>query len=1372
MMKKHYLFLLTILSLGSFIAVAQDNPVVDCDPLGCMDETACNYDADATEDDGSCTYPVVDENSPLPGFMLNCDGLCMDADENGVCDYNQVGCTDADACNYTEFCVEYECLAVDGDECVEYGPTCIVVAGATEDDGSCEYAQLDFDCDGACIDLDEDGICDKVDDLICASMDDDGNWVAGVDSDNDGFCDDAEVFSECADETACNYVVGSSQTYNVTVDADSGEILSVVTSNPDIELAEGYMPIDANNDGEYGCIYPPANFDCDLQCTDSDDDGSCDFTADGVVIDNCTDTDAWNYMDVTAEECCMVAGCTDEDSFNYNPDACFDDSSCESIIYGCMDELACNYSQLANVDVGDVAPVNEFGAALEAYAAAFPTGELECGYPAVNADCNGECIDEDEDGVCDFAEVEGCTDPTAVNYNSSATGWNCDDEDEDGVLDCCEPVTEGCQDNFFADGTPIGNFCGDCNTECDDADGDGVGDCCEVVINGCMDEEACNWEPTANSGNQVEECDYAIPGFYCDGSCIDLDDDGSCDVVDDCVGEFNDCDDCMELEGTCEGDDCYVMGTCNGECVEGDDDGDGVCNDYEIPGCNVPAAVNYNEDATDNDGSCYNFDINGEASTCDTDWDEETGTYVSGDADGDGVCDEDEVLGCTDEMACNYDEDAGATEDDGSCQMPADGYNCNGTCVDIDGAGWTAEDANGAGDGICDVVDDCVGILDACGVCNGDDADLYYVCLGDDPNTEEDETGVQTCINDTDGDGICNELEIPGCTDDGFCNYDMNATENDGSCEGVVGCDLQAASNGIGMSNYSPIDPDCEGADCVTCIVNDSCIPYVPGCYDQGACNYDGVLNCEGDDCPEEEIAGWIDDGSCETESCTGCMDELACNYDETMSISDEDMCNYAADVPGDYDGDEACAYYELDTDGDGVLDYMEVDGCTNSEACNYNADATEDDGSCEDDCDTCNYDDEGNFVDMTNGDADENGTCDDSEIPGCTDVTACNYNENATQDNNSCVGVVSCTIPNNFNTNLNYDAAVDCEDNSICEAFYQGCMDDGDQDWSPNPGVQACNYDTLANTNYNCIYPINEYVDCDGNCLNDCDGDGACDEDENWGCTDVEACNTAYFDADGDFAGNEPTSEDGSIVYTIATQDDGSCTPYGCGQIWAYNYSQEAVDAGCEDNTLCIEWVVGCADQFACNFDPNVTQADAAACEYPINGSITNVACDYCELNDDGEWEVFTLDNEDCGGADLMGCMDLDACNFNEDATVSNDDMCEYPTDACSTADVPSGTWNDDCECIPVGIEEVTASFGLLIYPNPADSYITIELDSYDYEDARIMIINQLGQVVDTHTTSTFSTTNIDVSNYPTGLYQVSVATDKDVVNKSILIK
>ena len=59
-----------------------------------MDDTACNYNADATNDDGSCTY----QTDPL----LNCDGSCInDADGDGVCDENEVlGCTNGMACNY------------------------------------------------------------------------------------------------------------------------------------------------------------------------------------------------------------------------------------------------------------------------------------------------------------------------------------------------------------------------------------------------------------------------------------------------------------------------------------------------------------------------------------------------------------------------------------------------------------------------------------------------------------------------------------------------------------------------------------------------------------------------------------------------------------------------------------------------------------------------------------------------------------------------------------------------------------------------------------------------------------------------------------------------------------------------------------------------------------------------------------------------------------------------------------------------------------------------------------------------------------------------------------------------------------------------
>ena len=40
-----------------------------------------------------------------------------------------------------------------------------------------------------------------------------------------------------------------------------------------------------------------------------------------------------------------------------------------------------------------------------------------------------------------------------------------------------------------------------------------------------------------------------------------------------------------------------------------------------------------------------------------------------------------------------------------------------------------------------------------------------------------------TCLNDADGDGTCDELEVLGCTDESACNYDESVTEEDGSCD-------------------------------------------------------------------------------------------------------------------------------------------------------------------------------------------------------------------------------------------------------------------------------------------------------------------------------------------------------------------------------------------------------------------------------------------------------------------------------------------------------------------------------------------------------------------------------------------------------------
>ena len=37
------------------------------------------------------------------------------------------------------------------------------------------------------------------------------------------------------------------------------------------------------------------------------------------------------------------------------------------------------------------------------------------------------------------------------------------------------------------------------------------------------------------------------------------------------------------------------------------------------------------------------------------------------------------------------------------------------------------------------------------------------------------------CMNDTDGDGVCDEFETSGCTDSTVCNFNSSATD-DGTC--------------------------------------------------------------------------------------------------------------------------------------------------------------------------------------------------------------------------------------------------------------------------------------------------------------------------------------------------------------------------------------------------------------------------------------------------------------------------------------------------------------------------------------------------------------------------------------------------------------
>ena len=259
------------------------------------------------------------------------------------------------------------------------------------------------------------------------------------------------------------------------------------------------------------------------------------------------------------------------------------------------------------------------------------------------------------------------------------------------------------------------------------------------------------------------------------------------------------------------------------------------------------------------------------------------------------------------------------------------------------------------------------------------------------------------------------------------------------------------------------------------------------------------AYNCDGT-C----IADNDGDGICNPFEVPGCTAADACNYDPDAT-DDDGSCDFiTCNVPG-CTNPFACNYDPEAVINDGSCDFLSclAFGCTNPSACNYDPDANYNDGSCE--YTTC--------AGCTNPlacDFDPDATiaagCNDySSCYGCTDDLAANYDENATFDDGSCQ-FPGCTVEGA----CNYDETANFNDGS-CDFFsclVEGCLNE-----------TACNYDPDADLPGECEYPEAGY-DCDGNCLEDADGDGVCDQFEIAGCTDETALN---FDSE-------------------ATEDNGSC--------------------------------------------------------------------------------------------------------------------------------------------------------------------------------------------------------------------------------------
>ncbi len=124
-----------------------------------------------------------------------------------------------------------------------------------------------------------------------------------------------------------------------------------------------------------------------------------------------------------------------------------------------------------------------------------------------------------------------------------------------------------------------------------------------------------------------------------------------------------------------------------------------------------------------------------------------------------------DIIGCTVAAACNYNPAAG-TSDNLSCIFP--------DCMDTLACNFNP--MAGCSDALFCIY-----------------AQEFEDCAGQ-------------CINDGDADGVCDELEIPGCLDIAACNFSIIATDDDGSC-------------------------------------------IYPGCTDVLACNYDSAAGCDDGSC-------------------------------------------------------------------------------------------------------------------------------------------------------------------------------------------------------------------------------------------------------------------------------------------------------------------------------------------------------------------------------------------------------------------------------------------------------------------------------------------------------------------------------------------
>ena len=267
--------------------------------------------------------------------------------------------------------------------------------------------------------------------------------------------------------------------------------------------------------------------------------------------------------------------------------------------------------------------------------------------------------------------------------------------------------------------------------------------------------------------------------------------------------------------------------------------------------------------------------------------------------------------GCMDVAACNYSDEAiydvpesciYEIDECGDCggDGPTPGYDCDGNCVTGETLNITMSDSYGDGwNGNTLTIGDAVYGLDS----GSEGSDLASCAV---PGcTDENATNYNPAANVDDA--SCEYALVQGCTDATACNYDAAAEEDDGSC------------------TYAAEGFDCDG----NCLSGDAVTINMFDSYGDGG----GSVT----------VGGVTATNSGSSSSTVVCVDLSACNtvdYEATDSWSYENSWSIT---------DASGAELALGADEDGEFGdcVVDVPGCTDSSANNFNADANVDDGSC-----------------------------------------------------------------------------------------------------------------------------------------------------------------------------------------------------------------------------------------------------------------------------------------------------------------------------------------------------------------------------------------------------------------------------------------